>query len=287
MNTLSDGDKGVGQRAGASLVLWLRGGVVAEHPLDVETQHETHQAARLTVLRETDTGRSDCETNCGSKGKKKQEAVKTHLNVFNPGFLQKFNSNLSVSWYLEREDHPPQKKVKIISLIRYCFACVRTRRDFYAPVLNSPRLLAGRSNVCAALACERWWSSCSEANSGSPPGRSDSWAGGAGRWRRGSSSLRLTFRTAEQTVEVGGSVQKMFKKCVLILKKKFANYNSWSTEHFMTISRAGKSRLSRSTPASRSIKWCQIFINLIFLLIGKYKSQCKSQSSPDLGHSKM
>lgn len=214
MNTPSDGDKGVGQRAGASLVLWLRGGVVAEHPLDVETQHETHQAARLTVLRETNTGRSDCETNCGSKGKRKK---KTHLNVSNPGFVQKFNSSLSVSWYLECNDH--KKKVKIISLIRYCFAFVRTRRDFYAPVLNSRRLLAGRSNICAALACERRWSSCSEANSGSSPGHSDSWAGGAGRWRWGSSSLRLTFRTAEQTSE-GGKVSKEMLKICLYIKKQ-------------------------------------------------------------------
>ncbi len=51
-----DGDKSIGQCAGGALLLWLRGGVVAEHSLDVETQHKTKETARLTVLTETRQG---------------------------------------------------------------------------------------------------------------------------------------------------------------------------------------------------------------------------------------
>lgn len=62
MYTLSDADKSVGQSAGATLILWLSGGVAAEHSLDVETQHKTQQTACLTVLRETHTARWDSHT---------------------------------------------------------------------------------------------------------------------------------------------------------------------------------------------------------------------------------
>lgn len=53
-----DADKSVGQSAGATLILWLRGGVVAEHSLNIETQHEMQEAARLTVLTETHRGQT-------------------------------------------------------------------------------------------------------------------------------------------------------------------------------------------------------------------------------------
>lgn len=53
MYTLSDADKSVCQSTGVTLILWLRGGVVAEHPLNVETQYETQETACLTVLTET------------------------------------------------------------------------------------------------------------------------------------------------------------------------------------------------------------------------------------------
>ncbi len=52
----SDADKSVGQSAGGALLLWLRRGVVAEHSLNVETQHKTQETARLTVLIETHEG---------------------------------------------------------------------------------------------------------------------------------------------------------------------------------------------------------------------------------------
>lgn len=53
-----DADKSVGQSARAALILWLRGGVVAEHSLYIETQHEMHEAARLTFLTETNRGQA-------------------------------------------------------------------------------------------------------------------------------------------------------------------------------------------------------------------------------------
>lgn len=49
----SDANKSIGQSAGAALILQLGRGVVAEHSLDVETQHETQEAAYLSILRET------------------------------------------------------------------------------------------------------------------------------------------------------------------------------------------------------------------------------------------
>lgn len=52
----SEADKSVGQSAGAALLLWLRRGVVAEHSLNVETQHKTQETALLTVLIETHKG---------------------------------------------------------------------------------------------------------------------------------------------------------------------------------------------------------------------------------------
>lgn len=55
MNAASDGDEGVGQSAAAPAVLRLKGRIVAEDPLDVETQHQTHQAARLAALRGRET----------------------------------------------------------------------------------------------------------------------------------------------------------------------------------------------------------------------------------------
>lgn len=58
MDTLSDADKSVCQSAGVALILWLRGGVVAEHSLNVETQYETEETACLTVLTETRRGKT-------------------------------------------------------------------------------------------------------------------------------------------------------------------------------------------------------------------------------------
>lgn len=52
----SDADEGVGQSAGTALVLRLSRGVVTEHSLNVETQHETQETARLTGLMETQKG---------------------------------------------------------------------------------------------------------------------------------------------------------------------------------------------------------------------------------------
>lgn len=49
----SDADKSIGQSAGAALILWLGRGIVAEHSLNVETQHKTQETACLTILRET------------------------------------------------------------------------------------------------------------------------------------------------------------------------------------------------------------------------------------------
>lgn len=53
MDISPDADESVGQSAGAALVLRLRCGVVGEHSLDIETQHQTQEAAGLTLLRET------------------------------------------------------------------------------------------------------------------------------------------------------------------------------------------------------------------------------------------
>lgn len=52
VNIPPDADESVGQRAGATLVLRLRGGVVAEHPFHIETQHKVQETACLTILRE-------------------------------------------------------------------------------------------------------------------------------------------------------------------------------------------------------------------------------------------
>jgi len=52
MHISSDADKSVCQSAGAALLLWLRGDVVAEHSLHVETQQDTYETARLTLLSE-------------------------------------------------------------------------------------------------------------------------------------------------------------------------------------------------------------------------------------------
>lgn len=56
MYVFSDSDKSVGQSAGAALLLWLSRGVVGEHSLEVETQHETQETAGLTILIETHEG---------------------------------------------------------------------------------------------------------------------------------------------------------------------------------------------------------------------------------------
>lgn len=58
-----DADKGVGQSAGVALLLGLRRGVVTEHSLHVETQHETQQTALLTVLIETQKGQITAAVN--------------------------------------------------------------------------------------------------------------------------------------------------------------------------------------------------------------------------------
>ena len=62
MYVLPDADKSVGQSTGVALILWLRGGVVAEHSLNVETQHKTHETARLTILIETRRGQITTNT---------------------------------------------------------------------------------------------------------------------------------------------------------------------------------------------------------------------------------
>lgn len=56
MYIFPDADKRVGQGAGAALLLWLRRGVVAEHSLNIETQHKTQETARLPLLIETHKG---------------------------------------------------------------------------------------------------------------------------------------------------------------------------------------------------------------------------------------
>ena len=66
-----DADKGVGQSAGVALLLGLRRGVVTEHSLHVETQHETQQTALLTVLIETQQGQITA-------------AVNTHIRSLKP-----------------------------------------------------------------------------------------------------------------------------------------------------------------------------------------------------------
>lgn len=53
MDVSSDAHESVGQSAGAALLLWLRWGIVAEHSLNIETQHKTQETACLTVLRGT------------------------------------------------------------------------------------------------------------------------------------------------------------------------------------------------------------------------------------------
>lgn len=53
MYVLPQTDKSVAQDAGVSTVLRLRGGVVAEHPLDVEAKDKMQEAACLTVLIDT------------------------------------------------------------------------------------------------------------------------------------------------------------------------------------------------------------------------------------------
>lgn len=55
VNVSSDADESVGQSTGAALLLWLIGGIVAEHSLNVETQQKTQETARLPLLRDTHT----------------------------------------------------------------------------------------------------------------------------------------------------------------------------------------------------------------------------------------
>lgn len=99
VNAASDGDEGVGQSAAASAVLWLRGRVVAEDPLDVEAQHETHQAAGLAALR----GRDQHTHTMGQTGVDRtnqtepKQSGKPHLNISDPGSVQKFHFHLRVS----------------------------------------------------------------------------------------------------------------------------------------------------------------------------------------------
>lgn len=100
MNAASDGDEGVGQSAAASAVLWLRGRVVAEDPLDVEAQHETHQAAGLAALRGRDQHAHE-GSDRGRQNKPNQtepkQSGKPHLDISDPGFVQKFHFHLRVS----------------------------------------------------------------------------------------------------------------------------------------------------------------------------------------------
>lgn len=56
MYVSSDADKSIGQSAGAALLLRLCRGIVVEHPLNIETQHKMHEAARLSLLTETYKG---------------------------------------------------------------------------------------------------------------------------------------------------------------------------------------------------------------------------------------
>lgn len=95
MNAASDGDEGVGQRAAASALLRLKGRIIAEDPLDVVTQHQAHQAARLAALRGRDA-RGQAEVDRTNQRESKPSA-KPHLNTCDPGFVQKFHSHLRVS----------------------------------------------------------------------------------------------------------------------------------------------------------------------------------------------
>lgn len=61
-----DADESVGQRAGATLVLRLRGDVVAEHPFHIETQHKVQETACLTILKEKE--REVRQRLCGCEG---------------------------------------------------------------------------------------------------------------------------------------------------------------------------------------------------------------------------
>lgn len=52
----SDSNKSISQRAGTALLLRIRRGVVGEDSFNIETQQQTQEAARLTLLRKTHKG---------------------------------------------------------------------------------------------------------------------------------------------------------------------------------------------------------------------------------------
>lgn len=202
----SDADEAVGQSAGATLLLRIGGGEVAENSLDVETQDEMQEAAGLTVLMETDTQRSDYRTcpvhfiNMRKSGCTGEDGdTKTHLDLLHQWRVHEFYSDLSVTGYLCKT-RTSQISSKLVFMLQWCGRCES----------HSPHVLVWWSSVCAARVCRRWLSRCPDAEFDSEQVHSDRRRGGGGRGRSESS------RASSSSLWVSGAGTN--RKSKLLLK---------------------------------------------------------------------